>query len=177
MKNSLFAILALLIIALPAIAADPEVAEPTNNAAASSQTATPQVDVNQAELANPSSASQNAKVQLFGGEKAAPEAVNRPLSPMMIEIQKVVDADRATNEALIDRQKSALSDGEALNLQREIETLAQNTELKILQIQADFARKDGREEIAKEIEDQIQLMRAPARRGVPMDRSAPVRNN
>ena len=177
MKKSLFITIALLIVALSALAADPDVVRPVENTAEARQTPTPQLDVNQAEMADPPSAVANGKVQLFGGEKADLQPEARPLSPMMLEIKKVVDADLATGQALATRQKAALTENEALRLQRDIELLARETELKILQIQADFARQDGREVIAVEIETAIAQMREPVRRGVPKDRPVPARQN
>jgi hypothetical protein len=86
---------------------------------------------------------------------------NAPLSPFMQQVDAAIAAEREALDALREQLAGAGNEEEILSLLREIEQVKRGTELKILQIQADFARKAGRNEMVERIEAAIQSMQAP----------------
>ena len=86
-----------------------------------------------------------------------------PLSPCMQAIQAVLDHEAARLAELETGQKAAVGESALLELQREIERVKEETELQILRVQADFARREGRLEQAAEIEAALAEMTAPRR--------------
>ena len=84
-----------------------------------------------------------------------------PLSPCMQAIQAVLDHEAARLAELETGQKAAVEESALLELQREIERVKEETELQILRVQADFARREGRLEQAAEIEAALAEMTAP----------------
>lgn len=94
------------------------------------------------------------------GPAPAP-AVKPPRSAMMVEIEALFEAARIRVEELR-AQAAAAPDAMAfLELQRQIERLHRDTELAILQVQADHARRAGHEEAARRIEAAIALAQEP----------------
>lgn len=83
------------------------------------------------------------------------------LSPCMQAIQAMLDGEAARLAELETGQKAAVGEGALLELQREIERVKEETELQILRVQADFARREGRLEQADQIEAALAEMTAP----------------
>jgi hypothetical protein len=105
-------------------------------------------------------------------------AVDRAsLSPMLQEILAAWDASQVAVAALDQSFRAASDATTALAIQRQIEDLRQQTEVRILGIQAKYARQEGRIEDAEEIEAAIEEMTTPTPRGEPVDRPAPTARN
>ncbi len=94
-----------------------------------------------------------------------------PLSPMMQEIVAAWDAHLVAVRALEQRLEGATDHREALALQREIEDARGQVELRILRIQAGFARREGRLQEAAAIEEAVASMSAPRPAGEPIERA------
>jgi hypothetical protein len=101
----------------------------------------------------------------------APLPETRKLSAFVLELRQAVDAERAALVLLQARFDRATNEGDALAIQREIETLKQNGEVQLLRIQAKHARLKGREAAARKIEAAIEAMLHP----VPTPASPVVR--
>jgi hypothetical protein len=86
-------------------------------------------------------------------------AIDRPVSPMMKEIQAAFDAEREALDVLEARLKSVTTEAEIMRVMKEIERVKVETELEILGVQADYARREGRIEQAQRIEAAIKHMR------------------
>ena len=98
------------------------------------------------------------------------------LTPLMAEIQAVL-ADEQTRVAELEaRLSSSLDEGAALALRRQIEQIKVETELNILRLQAEHARRAGQDEQAAAIEAAIAEMLSPRPAGVPSERPAPIQN-
>ncbi len=78
------------------------------------------------------------------------------LSPRMREIQVAVEEARAMRERLEERQARAASAAEADALQKELVVLKTDTEIRLLQVQAKYARLAGRPEQVARIERAIE---------------------
>ena len=91
---------------------------------------------------------------------------------MMQEINQALAAEKATVAALQSQSELATDHQQALATQREVERVKQETELRILAIQADHARGDGRTEQAAEIEQAIQTITNPPAPPAPSPRRA-----
>ena len=87
---------------------------------------------------------------------AAPKAT----SPLQIELQAALDREIEELAALQLRYDNARGPLEALEVQQEIDTLKQASELSILTIQAKHARLAGKTEAADEIERLVAEMAA-----------------
>ena len=79
----------------------------------------------------------------------------------MQAIQAVLDREAARLSELETGMETAAGESALLALQREIERVKEETELQILRVQADFARREGRLEQAAEIEAALAEMTAP----------------
>ncbi len=164
----------LLLAAGFAAAADPEVATPLREGETPVAVPAPDVDVNQAELkalAEGELPEGEAVIYTRDEVQLAPE---RAVSPLMAELRAALDAERVRHDELEARFHAATDERAALEIQREIETLARDTELQILRIQIDHARRAGREEVAQAAEAAIAEMTAPRPTPQPQDRPAPV---
>jgi hypothetical protein len=179
-KFTIFALLSLLaMLALPAVAADPKPATSTPATPAESGQAgageprggsAPNLDVNQAELLEKSTAELPVHPDLLDPER-------RGANPLMESIDRVVaDADLrlAELQARLDRETDDLA---ALEIVRSMEQVKIQTELDILAVQASFARQNGREDIAQDIEGAITRMTTPRPVRQPVDRPAPGAGN
>ena len=83
------------------------------------------------------------------------------LSPMMLEIESLLAAERAAVEVLAARLEKT-HDGQALiALQREVEALKQETQLGILEVQLRYARAAGRDEVVAELERALAARKQP----------------
>jgi hypothetical protein len=84
------------------------------------------------------------------------------LTPLQLALREVLlteQAELAPLYAAFARETDSLR---GLEIQRQIQTIKQNTELALLRTQADFARREGRVEVAKRIEESLRLMTEPA---------------
>jgi hypothetical protein len=98
---------------------------------------------------------------------ASPQpTIARPLNPLMSAIQSLWEARLVEVVALKERLRNASDHAAALAILREIEALQASTEIEILRLQADHARREGREADAQAIEAAIteQLNPSPTRR-------------
>jgi len=101
-------------------------------------------------------------------------ARQRPLSPMDTELMGVLDQEKAALAQLRLRFRATRDHREALAIQREIERLKVGTEVALLRIQADYARRQGRLATAQELEAAIHdILNPPVRPAVkPSERPA-----
>jgi len=118
---------------------------------------------------------------LENGEPALPESVpapaERPLSPMMIEIQGVLAEQQRQVGALDARFAETTSEVAALAVQQEIEQIKQNAELEILAIQARHARVAGDEDLAQSLDAAIATIQNPPPPPAPtVERPVPAGN-
>ncbi len=91
-----------------------------------------------------------------GGPEASPEPTTaRPLSPLMSAIQNLWETRRVEIVALKERLRNASDHAAALAILHEIEALQASTEIDILRLQADHARRECREADAQAIETAI----------------------
>ncbi len=97
-------------------------------------------------------------------------------TPLMVEIQAVFADERARVAELEARLTPSLDEGAALALRHQIEQIKIETELNILRLQAEHARREGRDEQAAAIDAAVAEMLSPRPAGVPSERPAPVRS-
>jgi hypothetical protein len=117
---------------------------------------------------------------LEAGELVLPESLpaERPLSPMMLEIQGALAEQQRQVAALDARFVEATDEAAALAIQRQIEQVKQDTELAILAIQARHARAAGDENLAQSIEAAIAAIQNPPPPPAPtVERPVPATNN
>jgi len=165
----------LLLAAGFAAAADPEVAPPLREGETPAVAPAPQVDVNQAELKTLENGElPEGEVVIYTRDEALAASAEQPVSPMMAEIRASLDIERTQHTELETRFQATTDERAALEIQREIEALARDTELQILQIQIDHARLAGREDIAQTIEAAVTEMTTPRPAPQPQDRPAPT---
>ena len=103
-----------------------------------------------------------AEPALLPAEVQGPPRVANP-SPLHVRIVAVIEAERVAAADLQARIAAATDDEELVALQRELEALKKETRITILQVQADFARDEGRLGQAAEIEAAIETLRNPSR--------------
>lgn len=105
---------------------------------------------------------------------AAPVAVAPTApAPMLAAINAVLQEERALVAELATRLTTAPDDEAALTLHRAIEQAKADAELRILGIQADHARREGRLEAAAELEAAIAAFGKVEAAPVVEQRSAP----
>jgi len=102
-----------------------------------------------------------------------PTPVPAPASEMMQEIREVLETEKATLASLGVQLERAADHEAALATQKQVERTKQDTELQLLRIQADYARQEGRETQAAEIESAIERILNPPSRPNPVSRPAP----
>jgi len=141
------------LLASLAVAADPEPQAPANPPTNGEQQAVPNLDINQAELEAGVALDPVDPVELPGGEL--------PASPMMLEIKSTLDANRTAVAELAARAAATPAHDANLAIQREIAVLKQQAELDVLAIQVRYARADGNEELADQIEAAIAAIISP----------------
>jgi hypothetical protein len=100
-------------------------------------------------------------------------AAARPLSPLMSAIQDLWQARQSEIAALKEQLRSMSDHAAALAIVQEIEALQASTEIEILRLQADHARREGREAAAQAIEAAITEQLNPS----PVCRPAPRRES
>lgn len=116
-----------------------------------------------------------------GAAPAAPELAPRLpahlMSPMVAEMFTALDEQRAKIARLRAELSQARDGARAFELQRALSAAKQETEVRLLRIQADHARRDGRLEVAANLEAAVLAMtsRVPARENAT--RPAPTRED
>jgi hypothetical protein len=106
-------------------------------------------------------------------EDAPPTApAERPLSPMMAEIEAALAATRETVAELGARYKATRDQATACSLVEQIRETKLAGHVEIYEIQLRYARQDGRQEAVAELEMMIESLTSPPRRGEPMSRPA-----
>ncbi|MBU0740960.1 hypothetical protein KKG45_06930 [bacterium] len=101
----------------------------------------------------------------------------RVAAPMVVEMRRIQEQEREGLSRLHERFRQVSDSQEALAIQREIEALKVDTGLALLRIQADFARREGRTEVAEQIEAVIDRILRPEVPAVRVDRSRPFDAN
>lgn len=112
-----------------------------------------------------------------GEEAPRPVLTKRPLSPLMIELRAVLDAEAVQVAVLRERAAKAATSEEAVALQREIEKVKFDTEVSLLRVQAKHARAGGRADVAARIEAAISELLNPPKIAAPAARPVPSREN
>ena len=111
---------------------------------------------------------------------AAPEVAPRLpahwLSPMVAEMFAALDEQRAKIGRVRAELAQARDGARAFELQRAISAAKQETEVRLLRIQADHARRDGRLEVAAKLDAALTAMTTPAPAREPEVRPAPRRD-
>ena len=91
----------------------------------------------------------------------APAPLPRRVRPMIAEMMAALESERSTLAELRARPLDHADPGAALALQREIERVKVETERTLLRIQASWARREGRLEVARAIEASLEEMARP----------------
>lgn len=177
-------LLALLALALIALAAESDPVAPDKAGRAGQEGAdaprqatrgVPGLDVNQAEI-------EALREGREDGEAQAEDSLELPsdkpgphpeVNPLMVEIRSLLQEERAEVVTLAERFTAASDEQTALAIQQEIQEVKVRTELQILRLQADHARRGGREEVAQQIDAAITAMTTPRPVKEPVDRPAP----
>jgi hypothetical protein len=97
--------------------------------------------------------------------------------PLAAALAAVLDEGRRRAAELATGFATATAAGDqiaALAAQRELNELKSGTEVRLLEVQAEFARREGRLEAAQRIADTIATLRLPAPDPQPQSRPAPV---
>jgi len=102
----------------------------------------------------------------------APPAPERQLSPMMVEITALLEAEKLAVEERRLEMSQTTDMARRLELMTEIHQLKMDTELEILRVQLRHARQAGRLDTVAEIEQAIEFMTNP--RPVPAPAPRPV---
>ena len=148
------------------LAADPEPQKPTDPPVRDEGQITPAIDINQAEIEAGVAPDDAAVLKSQPGQT--------PTTPMIAEIRAVLETSRL-EVADLAAQGPAYPGHEAeVALQKEISQLKQQAELDILAIQARYARADGKEDLAQQIEASIAAIISPPAPAAPTEvRPAP----
>jgi len=144
---------ALIMFALPAAADEPQAQTPVDPPVVSAAPAIPDIDVNQAEL--------QAGMTSATTPDVTPVIPERALSPMMVEIEAALAAGDAAVAALTERAAQAADETSRMAVMVQIAAQKQATELTILGIQADHARRAGNEALAVQINAEMNLITNP----------------
>jgi hypothetical protein len=98
-----------------------------------------------------------------------PESSGRPagidrasLTPMHRDILDAVELERASVQALNQRFTQAVSPGEKLAIQQELESVKKAGMLAVLDIQLRYARAEGRTEVVQQLEAAVERVRNPS---------------
>jgi hypothetical protein len=145
------AVLALL--ALPTLADEPSAQTPVDPPVVASPPAMPDLEINQAEI--------QAGVEIVPTAAVVPTPPARALSPMMVEIEAALAAGDAAVAALAERAAQAADETSQQAIMAQIAGLKQATELTILGIQADHARRAGNDALAAQINADMNLITNP----------------
>lgn len=165
-----FFIVMMLLVAVSALAADPQSMENTrSNEAGKNEPVemrgVPDIQVNQAEI------------EEYGAdEKGIDQNIGtRPATnPLMPEIIRIQEQAAARLVDLTSQLENQTSDSGSLELIREIEKVKQNAELDIMRLQAGAAQARGDQDVADEINLAIEEMTTPRPLRPAVERPAPV---
>lgn len=94
------------------------------------------------------------------------------LSPMVAEIYTALDQQQALINRLNGELAATRDPGRAFELQREIVAAKQEVEVRMLRIQAEHARRDGRDETVAALEGAIEALVVQAGQGESTSRPA-----
>jgi hypothetical protein len=97
----------------------------------------------------------------------------RPLTPMHAEIQAALEEEAAAIAALEARFRAEQDPAAALAIQVSIQHTKVDGQLRVLGIQANYARQEGRTQMADELEAAIRQITSSTRSGTPVERAAP----
>ena len=155
MRTTVNALLIILIVSAAALATagDPQPQSPINPPTKADGAVAPDIDINQAEI------TAGVAPDAIDGAKAQPGEGTE--SPMITEIRATLDASRLEIAGLTAEAPAHRSHEADLALQTQITQLKQQAELDILAIQVRYARADGREELANQIEADIAAIISP----------------
>jgi hypothetical protein len=169
--------LAILVAAAAARADEPAKAQgtPATPVPVQAGPAMPDIPENAAEIEALKTAQPDAQAPVAVPAEPADEA-SRPETPRMQVLNAVMANQKAQLAELEGRLASAPDATAALEVQREIEQVKQQTEIDLLAAQARLAREAGQEQQAAAIESAIGELTAPRPVGVPQDRPAPTDN-
>jgi hypothetical protein len=85
----------------------------------------------------------------------------RPLSPMMIEIEQVLENQKLAVAELRSELSRTTDGGRKIELLHTIHQLKADAELEILRVQLRYARREGRLETVQKIEEAIEYLTGP----------------
>jgi hypothetical protein len=104
---------------------------------------------------------------------ADPAIMGRRMSPMVSELMTAIDEQRTVLRGLKARLAQTREPKQMVELHRAISAAKRDTEVRLLRIQADHARREGRFEAATKLDASIAAMNAPpvARESKPADAS------
>jgi hypothetical protein len=108
----------------------------------------------------------------LAGDAPPAAPAERPLSPMMAEIEDALAATRETVAELGDLYRATTDQAAALSLLERIREAKRAGHVEIYEIQLRYARQEGRRETAAELEQVIAGLTSPPRRGEPRPRPA-----
>ncbi len=161
------------LVSVSVLGAEPDTAAPTGSGLAGAGEpaggSAPNLDVNQAEL------EENG-----GSLPLHPELQSNELTGhnvLMERIGNVMAAADLNVDQLQTRLDATTNNAQALEIIKQLEQVKIQAELDMLAVQATFARENGREEIALEIERAISQMTSPRPTRQPMDRPTPHAGN
>lgn len=144
---------ALVLLALPAVADEPQAQTPVDPPQVASPPAVPDLPVNQAEI--------QAGVAPVLDTSVIPTPPTRPLSPMMVEIEAALAAGDAAVATLAERAAQAADETSRQAIMVQIAAQKQATELNILAIQAAHARRAGNDALAAQIDAEMVAITNP----------------
>ena len=126
-----------------------------SSAATAPPTVVPDLPENAAELRELEASGASGDVRVVAPAPAVP-AASRSQSPLAADMARLLDAERASLTALKARFDAAANEASALEVEREIERVKADTEISLLRVQAEYARREGQEQAAREIESTIE---------------------
>ncbi len=83
------------------------------------------------------------------------------LTPLQVALRNVLLQEQADLAPLIEAFARETDSLRGLEIQKQIQTVKQDTELALLRTQAQFARQEGRIEVAEQLEESLRLMTEP----------------
>jgi hypothetical protein len=102
---------------------------------------------------------------------AADQIPAREPSPMMMEISASMEAARLEVADLKLRYEATADNETAMEIMREVARVKRESRVEMMRIQLRFARLDGNDELAGELQEIVAKMIAPPRKGMPVPRA------
>lgn len=164
----------LAIVALTATSPQPTAAESPVNPPEAAAEATPETARAAAESPVPAGEEGIPRKTLPARESFL--TADRPLPPLLQAIKTAWQEHNVERTQLESELAATSNPLAALEVQRRIEAAAREFELRVLRIQAEFARSEGRIEVAERLEAAIAEMIEPPVLPPPVERSAPATN-